>query len=120
MTPISGNAIYYDGAWYYVSPGGSKHIITRSILFANVNHDICLVAGDGPDEIKLAKLGEAKARKDKILNVPLGDILWLNLSPPYSGNMSSMVLDISSDQKNTKPLLRKMLETGALEHPKKG
>jgi hypothetical protein len=112
------NEIYYDGKWHYISPEGSKHEITSTFLFPNRIHNLCLVKGDIPEEITLTKIDEAKTREDKILSIPLGNILWLKLSPPYKGKMHSLFLDTAGDEVKMRPLLRKMVKTGVLRTSK--
>ena len=98
--------------FFFISPEGSTHIITYAYIIANGIRDLCIAKGVKPGEVCCRKID--KAKKDEILLMPLGDILWINIDPPYNGNMYSLVLDIGDAEQDMKPLVRALLEYGVL------
>jgi len=99
----------YGKAWFYLSPEGTIHRVTRAYIIANGTHDLCIARGDGIGNNNVKKIGEAD--KDYILYIPQGDILWINITPPYKGSRNSIILDIGSDKKHTKPLVMAILKS---------
>jgi hypothetical protein len=119
MTQHNQGGFFGDGKnFFYVSPEGSTHIITRAYIIANGIRDLCIVKGAKPGDVCCRKIG--KAKKDEILLIPLGDILWINIDPPYTGNVHSIVLDIGSNEQDMKPLVRALLEYGDVSKSTKG
>jgi len=99
----------YGKAWFYVSPEGTLHRITRVAIIANGTRDLCIVREDEHGKNTVKKIVEAD--KDDILYIPRGDILWMNITPPYRGSGNSLIMDIGSDKEHTKPLVMAMLKS---------
>lgn len=104
---------YGDGKdFFYISSEGSTHIITYAYIIANGIRDLCITKGAKPGEVCCRKTD--KANKDEILLMPLGDILCLNIDPPYNGNMCSLFLDIGDNEQDLKSLVRALVEYGVI------
>jgi len=101
--------LQYGKAWFYVSEEGTIHRITRVIIIANGTRDLCIIRGDDPGNNTVKKIVEAD--KDDILYIPRGDILWINITPPYRGSGNSIIMDIGYDKEHTKPLVKAMLKS---------
>jgi hypothetical protein len=111
MTNQNQGGFFGDGQnFFFVSPEGSTHIITRAYIIANGIRDLCITKGAKPGEVCCRKI--VRAKKDEILLLPLGDILWINIDPPYRGNMCSLVLDVGDTEQDVKSLVRALLEYG--------
>ena len=95
--------------WFYVSPEGSVHRITKISIIANGTHDLCIFKGPLPGSDTVGRIAEVD--KEDIVYVPLGDILWLNITPPYKGTGNSIIMDIGYDKGHVKPLVMAMLKS---------
>ena len=95
--------------WFYASPEGSVHMITRICIIANGTRDLCIVKGPKPGSDTVGKIAEAD--RDNILYVPHGDILWISITPPYRGTQNSIIMDIGYDKRRMKPFVMAMLKS---------
>jgi hypothetical protein len=119
MVQHNQGGFFGDGKnFFYVSPEGSKHIITNVYIIANGIRDLCIARGAKPGDVCCRKID--KANKDEILQVPRGDILWINIDPPYIGNTRSIIFDIGSLDQDMVPLVRALVEYGEICKPGKG
>lgn len=88
---------------YYIDPKEQEHKVTRLGICANGVRDLCIVqSSQRPGDINVAKIADADPQQ--ILMVPEGDILWMNIDPPY-GDRRSVILDIGDN-----PILKKMVK----------
>jgi len=101
--------LQYGNAWFYVSPETTFHRITRVCIIANGTRDLCIVKGRKLGNNTVKKIVEVD--KDSILYAPLGDILWINITPPYKDTANSIIMDIGYDKEHMKPLVRAMLKS---------
>ena len=104
--------------FFYVSPEGSKHIITKVYIIANGIRDLCIAKGAKTGDLNIRKID--KVKKEEILLIPRGDILWVNIDPPYMGNKGSIALDIGAEEQDNKSLVRALLEYGVIRKLAKG
>jgi hypothetical protein len=105
-------------AWFYVSPEGTLHRITKIAIVANGTRDLCIAKGLKPGSDTIREI--AKTRKERILYVPLGDILWINIFPPYKGTQNTIIMDAGYDKEHMKPLVRDMLRSVGAEFSDRG
>ncbi|MDH5770168.1 MAG: hypothetical protein OEZ25_02615 [Candidatus Bathyarchaeota archaeon] len=97
--------VQYGKVWFYVSPETTMHKITRMVIIANGTCDLCIAKGKKPGANTVKEI--AKVDKRDIVYVPLGDILWLNITPPYEG-AHSLIMDIGPDKERMKELVEAM------------
>jgi len=80
---------------YYISDEQTKHKVTKSVVIANGTKDLCWASGDSLRGNRIKRISDTT--KEKILWIPKGDILWLEIDPPCNGCVS-MYLDVGSDE----------------------
>jgi len=80
---------------YYISDEKTKHKVTKATVIANGTRDLCWASGNSLRDNRIQRLSETP--KEKVLWIPKGDILWLEIEPPYNGCVS-MYLDVASDE----------------------
>jgi len=93
-----------ESAFFYVSPTGTEHRITRVSIIANGVRDLCI-----RKDTKIKKI--SKTKPEDIAYIPKGDILWLNIDPPFQGN-PSLIQDIDDDPENMKRFVKALFKTG--------
>lgn len=114
MTDRNENVFIQDGNdFFYVSLQGTRHRIIKVYIAANGTRDLCIIRGSHPGELHVKEI--AKVNRDDIVMVPVGDILWLNIDPPYMG-AKSLIIDIGSDKERVKPLVKAMLKSPNARH----
>jgi hypothetical protein len=109
LMPRKENVFLQDGNdFFYPSPQGTRHRIIKVYIAANGIRDLCIIKGSHPGDFHIKEI--AKANKDDIVMVPVGDILWLSINPPYMG-VKSLIIDIGSDKEHIKPFVKAMLRS---------
>jgi hypothetical protein len=103
--------------FFYVSPLRTLHRITNMYIVANGTRDLCIIRGSHSGDFHVKEI--AKANKDDIEWIPLGDILWLNIDPPYMG-AKSLIIGVGSDKEHVKPLVKAMLKSPNARSPGRG
>lgn len=94
------------------------HKITKISIIANGTRDLCIVKGPKPGSDTVKKMVEAD--KEDIIYVPVGDILWINITPPYKGTGNSIIMDIGYDKEHTKPFVKAMLKSAGTKRSERG
>lgn len=108
MSQLMNRFVEEDGYFFYISPEGTRHRITNVYIIANGVGDLCLIKGSNQGEVHVKQL--CKANKEDIVMVPTGDILWMNVDPPYN-DAKSIAIDVGSDKENVKPMIKAMLKS---------
>ena len=80
---------------YYVSYEKTKHEVTKAAVIANGARDLCWASGNSLRDIRIQRLSETPP--ERVIWIPKGDILCLDIEPPYNGCVT-MYLDIASDE----------------------
>lgn len=85
---------------------GKHHKIVRCAIIANITRDVCLARGDSPGDIKPAEIKDTP--NERIVDIPDGDILWLQIDPPHN-DKHSIFMTITEDMK---PLIDEIFRIG--------
>lgn len=91
-----------DGTWYFITPEGEKHKVTEAQIVANGVRDLCITK-----QLDIKKISDTK--KENIISIPKGDLLFARVTPTYNNN-EYMVFDLGEDPVHVKPLVGMMLE----------
>lgn len=106
--------IHEGGKWrfeedklFFSHPAKGNNLqVIKAIIIANGTKDLCIIKGKGEDK-HVKKISEAK--KENIVYIPEGDILWVEFAKPTSDGTRSMLVDLGSAQEEMKPFMRELL-----------
>lgn len=93
-----------QNCFFFISLTGSKHKITQATVIANGVRDLCV-----RNDMRIRRKPETK--QEDIYYIPKGDILWLNIEPPFKGNCT-IIQDVGDDPENMKCFVKALLKTG--------
>lgn len=105
---ISPNVFIRRGrVYYYISDENTEHRITRAGVIANGTKDLCLASGVSSRDYKIQRISETPP--EKIIWIPKGDILFLEIEPSYNG-CPTMYLDVRGGGEATLELIVDMVK----------
>jgi len=96
-----------QSCFFFVSLTGSKHKITQATVIANGVCDLCI-----RNDMRIRRKSETK--QEDILYFPKGDVLWLNIEPPFKGNCT-IIQDVGVDSENMKRFVKALFKIGSVE-----
>jgi len=104
-----GSFIFRGGKLFFSHPDKGKNLeINKGMIIANGTRDLCVVTKKrGILDFTVKKIKDSK--RENIVLIPEGDIFWIQFVKPTSDGSKSMILDLGSAQKESKPFMNEML-----------
>jgi hypothetical protein len=81
---------------YWVDAAGIEHKISQACVFANGVGDLCIYR-HGPEKSDVGIGKTAEIVKERILSVPMGDILWMEFEKTLADGTKGFFIDVASD-----------------------
>lgn len=120
MLPEWTNFIQIGKTFYFISPTGSKHKLIKLTHIANGDKKLCITRKVLPDGRINAQIKFKDDAKDEEYYDPKGDLLWINIDPPYEGH-PTIILDLGYDPTGlTHKFLKAVYRTFEHSPPPKG
>jgi len=93
---------------YYIDDDNKEHKVVYFGICANGLQDICIAkTGLKPHDINLKKISDVD--KKDIVYVPKGDICWIRVKPPLSGNRHAIIIDLGIGNNKLKEMVREII-----------